>query len=284
MREIALKIGKPTALTAIATEPENFDCNKPAVIIFNSGVMHHTGTCRISVKIARQLADAGFLALRFDFSAIGDSEARRGTQTFNESAVSESKEVMDFLQQKKGISKFIAYGLCSGADASYEIAKVDNRIVGIAQIDAYCYTNYKWFVNRYIKRALHPSMWPKIIMKLLDLVKPKDNSSSNGVEEEFLELPSYIRVFPPKNDVADSFQSIVDRNIHIYTIFTGDMLEVNYQNQFREVFSDVDFKHLLREEYYPELEHIITSPTYQKIIPDNLTQWVEHVDQQVGQQ
>lgn len=278
MKEIALKIGKPIPLTAVVATPKDLDSDKPAVLILNSGIMHHVGACRLSVKLARQLAASGILNIRFDLSGIGDSAPRTGTAPFHETAIAELMEVMDYLEQKRGIKKFIAFGLCSGADAAYEIAKVDDRIVGIAQIDAYCYPNYKWFVNRYIKKALQPSMWPRIIEKILDFIKPKSKAS---VEEENMELPSYIRVFPPKKEVGDSFMRIVDRNIHIYTIFTGDMIEVNYQNQFRDVFADVNFKQLLREEYYPEMDHIITSPTYQKLVPSKLTEWVEHVCQEV---
>ena len=69
--------------------------------------MHHIGTCRISVKIARALAQQDFLALRFDFSGIGDSETGRGLIPFSESSSLEVSEVMDFLELKKGIKKFI---------------------------------------------------------------------------------------------------------------------------------------------------------------------------------
>ena len=57
MRERILKIGKPEPLASIATIPKKIDANRPVVIILNSGVMHHVGTCRLSVKIARALAD-----------------------------------------------------------------------------------------------------------------------------------------------------------------------------------------------------------------------------------
>ena len=103
MREITLKIGRPTPLTAIATEPKGLDSSKPAVLILNSGVMHHIGTCRISVRIARELAKSDFLALRFDFSGIGDSEPRRGTDSFADSSSAEITEVMNYLEQKKGL-------------------------------------------------------------------------------------------------------------------------------------------------------------------------------------
>lgn len=278
MREIALKIGTPTPLTAIATDPATFDSSKPAVLILNSGVMHHIGTCRVSVKIARTLAESGLLAVRFDFSGIGDSTARRGQEPFHISSVAEITEVMDYLERKKGIKRFIVYGLCSGADASYEIAQVDERIIGMAQIDAYCYTNTRWFINRYVLRLLKPEMWPRILARVFGLFKKAQKTES--VSEENLEMPSYIRIFPPREKVAEGLRKIVNKNIAIYSIFTGDMIEVNHQSQFENVFSDVDFNNLLRVEYYPDLEHIITSPSYQSSIPEKLCQWANAISKQ----
>lgn len=275
MREIAVQIGQPTPLTGIITQPKQFDASKPAVLILNSGLMHHIGTCRLSVKIAREIADAGFLTIRFDFSGLGDSAARRGTSSFRESSLAELKEVLDYLQETKGITKFISYGLCSGADASYEIAKADKRIIGIAQIDAYAYTNWKWFIYRYLGNLKNVSAWLGLFERLSKLFKTKPTND----EQEFYEVADDQREHPSRDEVAMNLNKICERDVHIYNIFTGDTIEINYDNQYREAFSDVDFKNLLTLEYYEELEHIITSPEYQKLIPQKLANWVKVVSE-----
>jgi predicted alpha/beta-fold hydrolase len=272
MREIAVKIGHPTPLTGIITQPKNFDASKPAVLILNSGLMHHIGTCRLSVKLARQVAEAGFLAIRFDFSGLGDSAPRRGTSSFKESSLTELNEVLNHLQETKGISKFISYGLCSGADASYELSKIDDRIIGIAQIDAYAYTNWKWFIRRYISNLNNINAWLGLFERLGNLFKTKSNS-----EKEFYETADEQREHPSRDSVAENLNNICQRGVHIYNIFTGDTIEINYENQYREVFSDVNFRNLLTLEYYEELEHIITSPEYQKLIPQKICEWVKIV-------
>jgi pimeloyl-ACP methyl ester carboxylesterase len=276
MREITLKIGRPTPLTAIATEPKGFDSIKPAVIILNSGVMHHIGTCRISVRIARELAKSGFLALRFDFSGIGDSEPRRGTASFAESSSAEITEVMNYLEQKKGIKKFIVYGLCSGADASYEIAKKDPRIVGMVQIDAYCYPNWQSKLIHYGPRIFKLDVWLRFIKRILGLPQPAKDEEQ--IDTENIEMPSYIRELPAREEISKGLQGIVDNNIHIYNIFTGGMSETfNHSKQYVENFSDVDFKDQLKVDFYKELDHIITSPEYQQKIPFDICQWVKIV-------
>ena len=278
LKENAIRIGRPTPLTTIVTEPKSFEKNKPAVLILNSGVMHHIGTCRVSVKIARLLAESGFLAARFDFSGIGDSETRRGTQSFQESSVVEIKEVMDYLQRKKGINKFIVYGLCSGADASYEIALRDERIIGMAQIDSYCYRNWKWYLMHFGPRILDLGVWVRLLKRMTDNTAKTDSFSVASVDEEFVEMPSYIRVFPPREEIAKGLNSLAQKNVHMYNIFTGGALEVyNHQSQYEDGFSDVDFKELLTVDYYCDLEHIITDPNYQKLIPQKICQWVQMV-------
>lgn len=278
IRESAIKIGRPTPLTTIISESKDFNKTKPAVLILNSGVMHHIGTCRVSVKIARLLAETGFLAARFDFSGIGDSETRRGTQSFQESSVAETKEVMDYLQRKKGINQFIVYGLCSGADASYEVALRDERVIGMVQIDSYCYRNWRWYLTHYGPRILDIEVWKRLFHRVVGTSKAPTEGSTASLDDEFVEMPSYIRVFPPKQEIAKGLATLAAKKIHMYNIFTGGALDVyNHDSQFESSFSKVDFKGLLRVDYYSSLEHIITDPEYQKLIPQKICQWVQIV-------
>ena len=274
MKEIALKIGKPTPLTGIVATPKELDKEKPAVLILNSGIMHHVGACRLSVKIARQLAQNGVLNIRFDLSGIGDSAPRTGTASFHETAISEITEVMDYLEQKRGIKKFIAYGLCSGADAAYDIALADERIVGIAQIDPYCYKTWSWYVRHYGPKLLKLSVWINSI-KVRTVAAEQDLGFSKSVSEENLEMPSYIREFPPREQVASGMRSLVARGVHIYSLFTGGQSEIlNHQSQFKQSMTAVNFREQLDVDYVPDMDHIITAPALQAYTRDSVCNWV----------
>ncbi len=277
MRERAVRIGKPTPLTAIVSQPDSVDASAPAVVILNSGVMHHVGTCRMSVHIARTLAQAGYLSVRFDFSGIGDSETRRGSKPFEETAIEETAEVMNYLERKRGINRFVLYGLCSGADGSYEVAKVDSRVIGIIQIDPFCYRTPRWYFHHYGPRLLNPNVWMRFAKRLFRLNKPA--SRGDQPDDEFVEMPSYIRVKPPREQVAEGLSKIVEAGTQIFAIFTGGQMQtLNYPGQFESSFSDVNFAGRLRVDYHFDATHILTGLSHQKQIPEDIVAWVRIVD------
>src|SRR5690554_5437998 len=102
MREKALKLGKTASLAGVLTEPRaGSGGDRPGVLFLNSGILHHAGASRLYVKLARRLSAEGFTSLRFDFSGVGDSEARKDTLPFARAAVVEGREAMDFLQETR---------------------------------------------------------------------------------------------------------------------------------------------------------------------------------------
>lgn len=137
MREEAVLFGKGGSLVGVVTDPETSEDRggRVAVILLNSGFLHHVGPGAIYVKIARLMARLGFMSLRFDFSGIGDSGVRVDNVPFEKSAILEAQEAMDYLETTKGIRQFILMGICSGAAASFRIAYADERVVGAALLN-----------------------------------------------------------------------------------------------------------------------------------------------------
>ncbi len=135
MREEALSFGEKASLCGIVTRPD-VETDKPAVVLLNSGLVHHVGPHRLYVKLARALAEHGHLVMRTDFSGIGDSEKRRDNVRFEKSAVEDAREALDVLARRYGASRFGLGGLCSGAEISFKTALEDERVVGAAMINA----------------------------------------------------------------------------------------------------------------------------------------------------
>lgn len=273
IRERVLKIGKPEFLASVVSIPEGFDSSKPAIIILNSGVMHHIGACRLSVKVARALAQNGSLALRFDFSGIGDSTPRSGALSFEESAPLEVIEVMNYLQKSKGIDKFILFGLCSGADAAYETALKDERVCGICQIDPYTYSTKKSLAYHWGSRIFSLSHWRLYVKYRLNKI---GKGTVATVEDSLEDLPSYVREFPPREQIGSGLQKLIDRGMHLSVIFTSCQ-NYYYHDQFVQSMSEVNFKGLIKSHFYPGCQHIITEPHYQKKAVEDIVSWSHKV-------
>jgi pimeloyl-ACP methyl ester carboxylesterase len=137
MKEEALLLGSTRSLVGILTEPrvQSRETGFPAVILLNAGLVHRVGPNRLYVKVARSLVEGGLAVLRFDFSGVGDSRARRDHLPFDRSSVLETREAMDALQALRGIDRFLLMGLCSGATASFRTACRDPRVGGAVLVN-----------------------------------------------------------------------------------------------------------------------------------------------------
>jgi pimeloyl-ACP methyl ester carboxylesterase len=132
MKEEAILFGPENSLVGVLTDAgkESADARGVGVILLNPGILHRVGSGRVYVKIARELAALGFTAFRFDFSGIGDSKVRHDNLPFDQSSVDEAQSAMSLLEAKRGIRRFILFGGCSGARASFATACCDPRVVG----------------------------------------------------------------------------------------------------------------------------------------------------------
>jgi hypothetical protein len=145
MKEDVLLFGRTRSSVGIITDPPKAIKGRkcPAIIFLNAGIIHRVGPNRFYVTMARRLAAMGFVVFRFDFSGIGDSQAREDALTFEKSSVSEVQEAISALSEARGMERFILIGLCTGAVAAFNAACSDSRIIGIVMINSQHY-NSEW--------------------------------------------------------------------------------------------------------------------------------------------
>jgi dienelactone hydrolase len=141
MNEEPILFGSAHTLVGVVTaSPEGGQpAGLPAVLLLNAGRTHHAGPNRLYVKIARSLAAQGFIALRFDFSGVGDSRARKGVLPLQTSMLQEVREAMDQLHASRGIRQFVLMGICSGASVAWRAACQDPRVVGALIVNGYAH-------------------------------------------------------------------------------------------------------------------------------------------------
>lgn len=260
MRERALLFGESATLVGILTEPDPAARrpDAPAVLFLNSGIIHRVGASRLYVRMARRLAEEGFTSLRFDYSGIGDSEARRDALPFRESAAIETREAMDHLGRITGATRFVLGGLCSGADMAYFVGVDDERVVGLVQLDPFAYRTAGWFVRRYGPRVLRPSAWTNAVRvrvrALRERVAPE---ATDGASSVFV-APEYRRVFPPRREVAAGLRAMAGRGVRFFVCFSGDEEAFNHPAQYARSFRGVPFGDRLRVVHMAGANHTFT--------------------------
>lgn len=276
MREQVVMVGDDLPLVGVLSEPDpdKNSARDTAVILLNSGVIHRVGSCRLSVSLARNLSErAGLATFRFDFSGIGDSEARRGTLTAAQAAVEEVQEVMDYLSQWKQFDRFILYGLCSGAFASYRTALSDQRVIGTVQLDGYCYRTWKSHMLHYAPRILSPSRWGQLVLRKLGLIKLKKGAEVSGIEERYFEVPNFAG-YPPRQEVKQGLRELNDRGLSMLYVFFGNEY-YKYQKQFEDCFKPVAFGDNLTVIHHPNATHILSEPEDRKAVVESISDWVQ---------
>lgn len=279
MREKAVRFGKTKSLVGIVTEASNAanrDTN-PAVIMLNSGILHHIGACRLHVKLARTLAPAGYTVMRFDHSGIGDSDARRETLPFEKSAVLDVQEAMDYLTATRGAREFVLMGLCSGADMAFKVAGADARVVGMMQLDAYAYRTAGYWLRHYGQRVLKLSVWKHWLgRKLAAAVRRSDTHGAAPARPDADAVtPEYRRVFPPRDVVAAELRTLLQRGVRFFNVFSGGQSEhFNYVGQHRAAFRSVDFRDQVRVEYLPDADHLFTGLGHQQFVVGAAAEWM----------
>lgn len=290
MRERAIRFGSSSQLLAIVTEPDAKDrrADAPGVVLLSSGLLHRVGACRMHVRMARALADAGYVSIRFDFAGLGDSDPRRDTLPFEKSGVLETKEAMAILTEKYDVQQFVLAGLCSGADVAFYAAIEDPRVLSIIQLDPFVYRTPRYYIHRYGPRLLRLESWVNILTgktyigpalkKLFGKKKSADGDESHADESELVQSP-YVRAFPPREEVAAGLRTLVDRGVRLFHIFSGGQDEhFNYQGQYAASFKDVNFKGLLREDHLPTATHIFTDLRHQAWLDQVTVEWARQVD------
>ncbi|WP_229507809.1 hydrolase 1, exosortase A system-associated [Massilia sp. Dwa41.01b] len=103
------------------------------VLVVVGGPQYRAGSHRQFTLLARDLADAGIPALRFDYRGMGDSEG--DLQTF-EHVEDDLRAAIDrFFLEVPGMREVVLWGLCDGASAAAMYAPQDARVSGLVLLN-----------------------------------------------------------------------------------------------------------------------------------------------------
>jgi alpha-beta hydrolase superfamily lysophospholipase len=136
--ETFVRFGPELRLFGILTRPADttrMPPSLPAVLLLNSGTDYRVGLHRLSVKLARRWAAAGFAVLRFDLSGIGDSQPAEGVENdpFPPSAMNDVRAAVEAMSGWG--TSFVLAGRCSGAQHAQRAAIRDPGLSGIVLLN-----------------------------------------------------------------------------------------------------------------------------------------------------
>ena len=138
-----------------------------AVVLVVGGPQYRAGSHRQYTLLARRLAAAGFVVLRFDMRGMGDSG---GAQRGFESVCDDIGAAIDALaHHQPAVRKIVLWGLCDAASAAllYCDETADPRVAALALVNPWvrsCTSEARTRVNHYYaQRLMQGEFWAKLL-------------------------------------------------------------------------------------------------------------------------
>lgn len=259
MTETPVLFGAESTLIGVVTQPDQGIAADFACLTFNAGVIPRFGPHRFNVKLARDLAKAGIISMRFDISGLGDSRPVVTERNFLQQAVVDIRAAMDFLEHRYGIRRFALIGNCSGAVHIYWASLADERVVGVLMFDGFCYKTRWTMPVRHWKRLRAGTLRSTIMAvgrRLAATLSLRPRNKTEAEADMFSEDDSLAT--PPRDQYCQAMQTLVNRGVSVFLVFSGGNLErYSYAGQFRDSFAKEPFVDKVRCDHMPEIDHTL---------------------------
>ncbi len=271
--ESVCTFGSDHRLVGTLCQPQSGAPKEVAFIMLNAGVVSRMGPHRFNVKLARHLAERGFVSLRFDLSGQGDSRPASGVHSQEEQVMVDLREALDGVSHQTGIRRFVIAGICSGAVAAYYFAQRDPRVVGTWMLDGYTFHTWQSHVRRYggkLMRALKGLLFNgrATLQRLFDALK----LNALGKGQETVDYGSNRH--PTQAEYVAAMQKLADRGARHFMMFSGDIhWYYNYSGQFHDAFGRHAFAQGVTVEYMPTIDHTLTRLNAQQHVITRIGTW-----------
>jgi pimeloyl-ACP methyl ester carboxylesterase len=278
INEQAVLLGERRSLVGIlarATAPPSKD--RPAVVILNTGIIHRVGHHRMYVTMSRALARAGYTVLRFDFSGIGDSDVRVDELSPVESCLADIKDVLDWIEKERQVSRVILIGLCSGADHAVLYGHTDGRIIALVLMDPTIPATARYYFHYVARRLTRLRHWTNVVAGRSRILKVWTRQLFQVVRPGWRSPRITLRDLPFHAYLEQSYQRSVDHSIQMLAIFTEDTTRQTYHGQILDAFPNVFFGDKLTTEFFPGSDHIFTSAVDRAKLICVISSWIDRV-------
>lgn len=263
MHEQAFRFGAARHLVGVVGLPSVID-HGVGVIFLNAGMVYRVGPFRLHVDLARRLNTLGYPTLRFDLSTIGDSGASGQRLSRPEQVVADVRDAMELLKHQSGCSRFVLFGLCSGAQNAHSAAHADPRVAGAFFLDGYGHRTFGQRVRHYAPRLFSLKVWRQRLMRQRTPAAPRP------AEPAFVVEP-----LPPKVVRAELTQ-MLQRGLKLDFVYSGGVTRYfNHIRQFRECFGSLADHPGISASYFAETDHTYVLSGDRQRLMDHVAQWMD---------
>lgn len=238
---VCLPAGGTASLFGVLTEPDTGPRphGRPAVLMLNSGAVHHIGPNRLWVRLARQWAARGVTVLRIDLSGVGDSAARPGAPenvVYSAHAMQDVADALAYLRDGLGAGECHLLGLCSGGYHAFKAAVAGQPVASSTVINPLTYfwhdgdtlsdvKDYELgaLTSRYRDKLFTREPWLKLLRGELDarvIVEVALRRAWSHVAPHLLRLARALHV-PIRDDLAAELTQAVQRGIRLRFVFAA---------------------------------------------------------------
>lgn len=240
-RPVQVPTSDASSLFGVLTEPQGVapPPGRPAVLMLNSGAVHHIGPNRLWTRLARQWAARGVTVLRIDLSGVGDSPARPGAPenvVYSAHAMKDVADALAYLRGTLGAGECHLLGLCSGGYHAFKAAVAGQPVASSTVINPLTYfwhdgdtlrdvKDYELaeLASRYRDKVFTREPWLKLLRGQLDarvIVQVGLRRTWGHVEPYLLRLARRLRI-PLRDDLAGELAQAVGQGIRLRFVFAA---------------------------------------------------------------
>jgi hypothetical protein len=240
----------------------------PVFVFLSAGLLHRVGPARLHVRLARELARAGFSSLRVDLAGIGDSSERPGV-TSQPSVAADYGELVTALESRLGPSSIVLGGLCAGADNAIRLTLTDQRVVGMLLLDPVCFSDARFRTSAVIARYMNPARY-------IAWVKRRFNAVSIPFRERWKRINGLaLREIPTREQLRAAFEAIRERDGRVLSVFTQYALHNYYDRhgQLARVVGVDGYERFCTELFWPQAEHTYMLDVHRRQLIEEVKNW-----------
>jgi len=192
--------GSAGTVHAVLHRPAAEAGNGTAVLFLHGWSGDRTGPHRMFVKLARSLAEIGYLSLRVDFCGRGDSDGDTASASI-ESMVADAGRAVAFLREQPQCRQVVLLGICSGGKVAIATAALHPGTPGLIlwsaepmghlRSTAAGRNKARYALGQYLRKLTKAETWRKIFTLSVNvrqvnktLFRPEMRSADEARQED----------------------------------------------------------------------------------------------------